>query len=386
MRSPVFRTMFYGSLPENCDHPIPVPDVHPDAFANMLSYFYTNDVELSRNTVFPTRFCADRYDVPLLVDHCSRFILSQLEAGNCLMYLDKAVKWNAEDIVESCLKLVDMHTEGILRSKRFSKLDRKSLELILQRSTLQAAENAIYMAVEKWAAAACARINEEPTAANRRRVLGDLLYLVRFPLMSDQELLDGPAESNLLLQSEWWDIFRLKHAKAKPETPFFAQPRLSPGFVPLPPLPDGIAPTTESFSRSSWWIRKFIQSFLWLAGKLLGYPVQVVPANCFPIFGTIVLRRGEGIPLGISIVRFQAGGRDCGVPIYVKRILIGGSAHKDGRLLPGDQIIRLNGVSLQGATHDEAVSVFGNAGNNMAIDVMRLSFLAVRSPTAHHNE
>ncbi|XP_055331543.1 BTB/POZ domain-containing protein 6-like isoform X2 [Paramacrobiotus metropolitanus] len=36
VRSTVFYTMFYGSLPEKCDEPIDIPDFIPAAFGNML--------------------------------------------------------------------------------------------------------------------------------------------------------------------------------------------------------------------------------------------------------------------------------------------------------------------------------------------------------------
>ncbi|XP_055351484.1 TD and POZ domain-containing protein 3-like [Paramacrobiotus metropolitanus] len=63
MRSSVFRAMFYGSLPENCAVPIDIPDIIPDAFANMLNYIYTDKAEnLNADNVCDTMNCADKYD------------------------------------------------------------------------------------------------------------------------------------------------------------------------------------------------------------------------------------------------------------------------------------------------------------------------------------
>ncbi|XP_055350055.1 BTB/POZ domain-containing protein 3-like isoform X2 [Paramacrobiotus metropolitanus] len=231
MRSPVFRTMFYGSLPEKCDGAIDVPDVHPDAFANML-----------------------RYDIPLLTEHCSRFIFGDLNAGSCLTYLENAVKWRADEFVDPCLMVVDAYGESILRFKRFIQIERKMLEMILRRSSLRASENAIYVAVEKWATAACTRNNEEPTAANRRRILGEVLFLVRFPLMSDTELLDGPATSGLLLEAELLDIYRHKHATMQPEIPFLVEPRSC-----LPRHYPDKEPELEA--ESPFCLRKIVRSF-----------------------------------------------------------------------------------------------------------------------------
>ncbi|XP_055343602.1 BTB/POZ domain-containing protein 6-like [Paramacrobiotus metropolitanus] len=79
-RSDVFDTMFYGSVPENCADPIDIPDIHPEAFANMLSYIYTDAVKnFTWENVFHIMSCADKYDLPLLVASCANFIQKKLD-------------------------------------------------------------------------------------------------------------------------------------------------------------------------------------------------------------------------------------------------------------------------------------------------------------------
>ncbi|KAK2816799.1 hypothetical protein Q5P01_024990 [Channa striata] len=59
--------------------------------------------------------------------------------------------------------------------------------------------------------------------------------------------------------------------------------------------------------------------------------------------------------------------------VYVKRILPGGLASNDGNLLPGDQILEVNGDSLVGVTSERAVDILraASATNHMRLLIAR---------------
>ncbi|XP_055350031.1 BTB/POZ domain-containing protein 1-like [Paramacrobiotus metropolitanus] len=171
IRSDVFDTMFYGSVPQNC-------------------YIYTDAVKnFSQDNVFQTLVCADKYDLPLLIAMCVEFALKDLKIPNCLDMPDSAVLYAsvAPSILEKCLCLIDESPKTVWELEQFSAIGLEALRMILQRDTLTASEDTIYSSVEKWATDMC--------------------------------------KTGLLLQSEAWDICQYKYADSKPELPFSTEPR-----------------------------------------------------------------------------------------------------------------------------------------------------------------
>ncbi|XP_054989703.1 multiple PDZ domain protein isoform X2 [Sorex araneus] len=83
---------------------------------------------------------------------------------------------------------------------------------------------------------------------------------------------------------------------------------------------------------------------------------------------SITLDRGpEG--LGFSIVGGY-GSPHGDLPIYVKTVFAKGAASEDGRLKRGDQIIAVNGQSLEGVTHEEAVAILKRTKGTVTLMVL----------------
>ncbi|XP_066224269.1 multiple PDZ domain protein isoform X2 [Saccopteryx leptura] len=83
---------------------------------------------------------------------------------------------------------------------------------------------------------------------------------------------------------------------------------------------------------------------------------------------SITLDRGPD-GLGFSIVG-GCGSPHGDLPIYVKTVFAKGAASEDGRLKRGDQIIAVNGQSLEGVTHEEAVAILKRTKGTVTLMVL----------------
>ena len=83
----------------------------------------------------------------------------------------------------------------------------------------------------------------------------------------------------------------------------------------------------------------------------------------------IELKRGQQ-GLGFSIVG-GFGSPHGDMPIYVKTVFDTGAAAEHGGLKRGDQILSVNGLSLEGLSHQEAVNILKNCEGNVSMSILK---------------
>ena len=127
--------------------------------------------------------------------------------------------------MQRCWEVIDAQAEECLRSEGFTDIDRRTLEAILSRETLNTRELCVFWALGRWAKAECLRQELDSTPDNQRKVLGDCLHLVRFPTMTLEEFANGPAQSEIITLQECHDLFLHFTAKKAVKLPFNTEPR-----------------------------------------------------------------------------------------------------------------------------------------------------------------
>ncbi|XP_055942822.1 protein scribble homolog isoform X2 [Argiope bruennichi] len=100
----------------------------------------------------------------------------------------------------------------------------------------------------------------------------------------------------------------------------------------------------------------------------------------FEILHTTLIREQNG--LGLSIVERpnDVGGGD---GIYIAKIAENGAAAKDGKLKVGDKVLTINGVDMDGARQDQAVSLLSGLDRFVRLVIQRQK-LVPRDPNTPH--
>ena len=124
--------------------------------------------------------------------------------------------------MQRCLCFIDVRTEEALQADSFSEIDHQTLKQILARDSLGAKETLVFAAATRWAEAECTRQGRDVNPELCREVLGDALYLVRFPTMSENEFADGAVQSGLLSKQEITDVSLFFSSDIKPNVQFSA--------------------------------------------------------------------------------------------------------------------------------------------------------------------
>ena len=183
-------------------------------------YLYCDEISLQADTVLPTLYAAKKYIMPHLERACVKYLETNVDASNACLLLSQSRLFDESKLMKSSLDVIDSQAEKALKSDSFTDIDYKTLEQILSRDTLCVKESVVYAAASRWAKAECIRQGRDASPQQCREVLGDALYLLRFPTMTLDDFANGAGRSELLSNREIIDIFLYLTAKDKPKLRF----------------------------------------------------------------------------------------------------------------------------------------------------------------------
>ncbi|XP_014271263.1 BTB/POZ domain-containing protein 2 isoform X1 [Halyomorpha halys] len=239
--NPVFKAMLENFHENgNTEQTISIQDIDGRAFDLLLRFLYKEDVIIQTvATALSTLYAAQKYLCMELMRECILFLDDALTTGNALQIYEhlrvhsgQRVKGPSapryeiihaetkpgedfsfilrllDSLLFNTLLFIDLHAEEILCQESIEDLTLDSLKEILERDTLNVREALVYNTIERWCNRECKRGHFELSQENRRTVLGeDILFSVRYLLMSPEDFISGPMSGNLLSKPEIMTLF-----------------------------------------------------------------------------------------------------------------------------------------------------------------------------------
>lgn len=209
--SPVFETMFFGSMEEDKNTFTTVVDIQPDIFREFVKYLYTDEVEFfDLEFAMSLWYCGNKYMVPNFVKKCSNYLKSVLQANNVGKILEFSQLMNdCPTLTDACLNLIRKNIETVMLSPSWIEINQETLFSVLDLDPLNVtSEVKLFEGLECWMKAKCECLSVNP--ANLKIKMGDIINKafskIRFLLMTPMEFAKGPARSLFMDQT---DIFLL---------------------------------------------------------------------------------------------------------------------------------------------------------------------------------
>ena len=205
--SVVFYTMFYGGLAEK-GSTIHLPDTDEESLEVFLRFLYTEDSKMTAEVAIKVMYLAKKYIVPSLTEKCVEVFHESLQPANAITVLEQAMHFDEKELEKKCWEVVESQAGKVVSSEAFCHISRGTLINILKRDKLNGIkEIELFQAVLKWSSAQCVKSGVEATGENRRAVICDALYQIRFPTMSQKEFGQNVSRSGVLTAEEVISIY-----------------------------------------------------------------------------------------------------------------------------------------------------------------------------------
>ena len=204
--SAVFHAMFYGDLAEK-DSVVHLKDTDEESLGEFLKFLYTDECNLTTDNVIPVMYLSKKYIVPSLTEYVKAKLVRDIEPGNVLDILEQAIRFEEKDLEKKCWQVIQWRASDIVGSTNFVNIKQTTLARLLKRDHLNIPEINLFQAVVKWIDHQCSQEGLELITENRRSVIGDAVYDLRFIAMNQEEFARYVSKSGLLTTEELVPIY-----------------------------------------------------------------------------------------------------------------------------------------------------------------------------------
>lgn len=209
LRSPVFKAMFYGSFPQSKGD-IRIEDITLETFQRLVKYLYTDHLQLSKQSVIPLLYAAQKYQIAGLISKCENYLQDNLAVDNACTLFSHAKFFTMAKLRTNALKFIADNAIDVLKNDDFLLLLSEDLVDILKLDSLCVQEVDVIRAVLKWVDLKLTKSKNKIDGKSRRAVLlkDGILFTMAIPLLSIDEYTSVVIPSGVLTDEEQLQIFK----------------------------------------------------------------------------------------------------------------------------------------------------------------------------------
>ena len=189
-------------------------------------------------------YASDKYMLDIIKNECKKFLTAHINEDYACVVLQIANTFDLEDLQKDALQFMFSHVKSCLKSISFLSLSSECVQLLIESDKLQCTEGFVYQKMIQWAEQQCRKdlhvsANKEQrvtgydgqhvTANDEqlRKVLGDLIYLIRFPIMTRKYFTNNVSTQNVLTLDEKVEIYQSFDGKVIDTFPTYVRLKLS---------------------------------------------------------------------------------------------------------------------------------------------------------------
>lgn len=171
-------------------------------------YLYTDVADVNGENALSLLYASKKYAINQLVRKCLTFITDGQTTDNVCSILEQAHFFNEEEFRTRALNYILQHAADVLMTSGFQELCDDCVKLVVCSDRLMCEEDRVLDAVTRWAEYKCQKSGKEGRPEMLRGTLGDILYLVRFPLLDKEYFTNVVSDSALLNDAEKVQLFK----------------------------------------------------------------------------------------------------------------------------------------------------------------------------------
>lgn len=184
--SPVFETMFYGSLKEKSE--IPIVDASAAAFKVFLSFFYLSEITLDPDYLAEVTNLCKKYELSDCLKSCEMALIDTLTNDDMCWGYRFGLLMEQEELVKFCEQKIQENPAEILKTDSFLECNQNVIKYILRLVHSECEANLIVDASMVWAKAECKRKDLNEDSKNLKDQLGEAFKRIPFDELTFLEL------------------------------------------------------------------------------------------------------------------------------------------------------------------------------------------------------